>query len=48
MSITNVVDDKGLTILQGVNGIFLFQESWVTERNKAKDELQNTIDELSK
>ncbi len=48
MSITNIVDDKGVTILQGVNGICLFEESWVKERQNANDDLQNMITELSK
>ncbi len=48
MSITNIIDDKGLTIFQGVNGICLFEESWIKERNSSKDELQNAIDEFAK
>lgn len=32
MSITNFINSKTGTIVQGVNGIRLCQESWMTER----------------
>ena len=32
MSFTNFIDDGNATILQGINGIRLFEESWVTEK----------------
>lgn len=38
MSITNLIQDGNLTIVQGISGIRFFEESWVSER--AKPELK--------
>lgn len=44
MSVTNLINDEKMTILQGVNGICLCQESWMTDK-KEKAEIQ-TMDYL--
>ncbi len=41
MSVTNFITDERVTILQGVNGIQLCQESWMTEKMRSPEE-QNT------
>ena len=32
MTITNIINDENMTIVQGVNGISLLEESWVMEK----------------
>lgn len=34
MSITNIINDDEVTLVQGVNGLFLCEESWITESRK--------------
>ena len=42
MSITNFISDENMTIVQGTNGIRLFEENWVVEkRQKQSEERQN-------
>lgn len=42
MSITNFISDENMTIVQGTNGIRLFEENWVVEkRQKQSKERQN-------
>ena len=35
MSITNIICNGEITLVQGVNGLFLCEESWVTQSRKA-------------
>lgn len=35
MSITNIISNDEVTLVQGVNGLFLCEESWVTSSRKA-------------
>lgn len=32
MSVTNIIDDEEVTIVQGVNGILLCRESWMSQK----------------
>lgn len=40
MSVTNFIDDDRMTILQGVNGICLCEETWMVRRKA--DKLQSS------
>ena len=35
MSITNIISNDEVTLVQGVNGLFFCEESWVTQSRKA-------------
>ena len=35
MSITNIICNGEITLVQGVNGLFLCEESWVTQSRKS-------------
>lgn len=37
MSVTNIIDDERVTIVQGVNGILLCQESWMADKSDRWD-----------
>lgn len=37
MSITNFINEQDVTIIQGVNGIRLCEESWITGRTRTSD-----------
>lgn len=37
MSVTNFIDDEKVTIVQGVNGILLCRESWMTGKKEGWD-----------
>lgn len=34
MSITNIISNKEVTLVQGVNGLFIHEESWVAQSRK--------------
>lgn len=34
MSITNIINNEEVTLVQGVNGLFFCEESWVTQSGK--------------
>lgn len=34
MSILNFISDEDVTLVQGVNGLFLCEESWILQRRK--------------
>ena len=36
MSVTKIIDEENITIVQGVNGILLPQEGWMKETNDRK------------
>ncbi|SUB88807.1 Uncharacterised protein [Porphyromonas macacae] len=36
MSVTNLIDDERVTIVQGVNGICLCRESWMMEKKDSE------------
>lgn len=51
MSITNIVEDRGLIILQAVNGICLFEESWMRDaatKQKHLDAMDTAMPDLPK
>ena len=35
MSITNIISNDEVTLVQGVNGVFLCEESWTTQSRKS-------------
>ncbi|WP_199733836.1 hypothetical protein [Alloprevotella sp. OH1205_COT-284] len=35
MSVTNIIDEEEVTIVQGVNGILLCRESWMNDSIEA-------------
>ncbi|WP_200880420.1 hypothetical protein [Porphyromonas sp. COT-052 OH4946] len=37
MSVTNIIDDERVTIVQGVNGILLCQEFWMADKSDRWD-----------
>jgi len=37
MSVTSIIDDGKVTIVQGVNGILLCKESWMNKQNSTGD-----------
>lgn len=39
MSVTKIIDEENITIVQGVNGILLHQEGWMKEKAKQEDNL---------
>lgn len=39
MSITTIIDEENITIVQGVNGILLHQERWMKEKTIQDDSL---------
>ena len=43
MSIINIINNEQITLIQGVGGLFLCEESWVTQ-NKKKALDKNIID----
>lgn len=34
MSVTNIIDERNVTIIQGVDGICLCEESWMKKKSK--------------
>ncbi|WP_257998830.1 hypothetical protein [Hoylesella buccalis] len=34
MSITTIIDEENITIVQGINGIMLYKEEWMKKTNK--------------
>ena len=34
MSIINFISDKDVTLVQGVNGLFFCEESWISQRGE--------------
>ena len=36
MSVTEIIDEENITIVQGVNGILLYKEVWMKEKNERK------------
>ena len=36
MSVTKIIDEENITIVQGVNCILLHQEGWMKEKNERK------------
>ncbi len=34
MSVTNIINNEELTLIQGVGGLFLCEESWVTQNRR--------------
>ncbi len=43
MSVTNIINNEELTLIQGVGGLFLCEESWVTQnrRNAHRQEISD-------
>lgn len=41
MSITNIISDETVTLVQGVNGICLCEESWISARRISLSESRN-------
>ena len=39
MSVTKIIDEENITLVQGVNGILLHKEGWMKEKEKAKHSL---------
>ncbi|MFS2883120.1 hypothetical protein AAH008_12310 [Parabacteroides distasonis] len=51
MSITNIICNGEITLVQGVNGLFLCEESWVTQSRKSalpREALNKRLLELKK
>ena len=51
MSITNIICNGEITLVQGVNGLFLCEESWVTQSRKSalpREALTKRLLELKK
>lgn len=42
MSITHLINDEEITLVQGVNGLFFCEESWIAMRKKAQQQTANT------
>ncbi len=36
MRVTKIIDEENITIVQGVNGILLYKEGWMKEKNERK------------
>lgn len=36
MSVTNCINEENITMIQGVDGILLHQESWMRQRKEKK------------
>ena len=36
MSVTKIIDEENITIVQGVNGILLYKVGWMKEKNERK------------
>lgn len=34
MSVTKIIDEENITLVQGVNGILLHEEDWMKEKEK--------------
>lgn len=34
MSVTNIINNEELTLVQGVGGLFLCEESWITQNRR--------------
>jgi hypothetical protein len=43
MSVTNIINNEELTLVQGVGGLFLCEESWITQnrRNTYRKEISD-------
>lgn len=43
MSVTNIINNEELTLVQGIGGLFLCEESWVTQnrRNTHRKEISD-------
>lgn len=39
MSVTKIIDEEDITLVQGVNGILLHKEGWIKEKEKAPSSL---------
>ena len=42
MSVTKIIDEENITIVQGVNGILLYKERCMKEKNEQEDNLYST------
>lgn len=40
MSITHLINDEEITLMQGVNGLFFCEESWIAMRKKHNNKQQ--------
>ena len=46
MSILNFISDEDVTLVQGVNGLFLCEESWISQRRKTILEKEDLNEEV--
>jgi len=46
MSILNFISDEDVTLVQGVNGLFLCEESWILQRRKTILEKEDLNEEV--
>ena len=37
MSVTKIIDEENINLVQGVNGILLHKEGWMKEKQEGKD-----------
>ena len=42
MSITTVIDEENVTIVQGINGIMLFKEEWMKKKKQEQTAIIST------
>ena len=47
MSITTVIDEENVTIVQGINGIMLFKEEWMKKKKQEQTAIISTSVENS-
>lgn len=47
MSITNIINNKNVTMIQGINGIRFCEESWAKQRRETLPEKFSPLDTFS-
>ncbi|MBR8712218.1 hypothetical protein [Porphyromonas levii] len=44
MGIINIINDECMTLVQGVDGLFLCEESWVAQRRRSYSSCSKVLD----
>ena len=43
MSVTTIIDEENITLVQGVNGILLHKEGWMQEKKERKEKTKQSL-----
>ena len=43
MSVTTIIDEENINLVQGVNGILLHKEGWMKEKKERKEKTKQSL-----